>query len=778
MSNVGRAFAMAAERGKKDSGKWWQKALVYAAAPQIVGLGVEAVKEGGKALFLGQNSKDLFSTTRGQNLLTDVNAINNLKTKRARDEANMLRTHDTIKDYMVSQQEKQLRSVMEKKLSGVTKSQFEYEFNNILSKKRDEFAQKAAEFQTNWYADTDKYATVPTVKEARANLEAGEGFYSKGGIGRFMTMARHGFDKEDLNLQKDLSLMETFYGPSYKNYTVEQFKNTLKGYGEDINELRSGNPTLSYNAMERAINEAANDKQFPQFSAAVARQARYNNANDHYRKLKFQIANRPNLSQSLKNHINDVKDFEIVKRLSNYNVDAENFGALVENELINNYYALKGPQAAKDATSPSAIKGMFTAQSFKNSANQFNKLTESVVATEKYPNKNELLDNQYSKGKENKDVSALLKQLKELKVNHQGIIGKNFVADFTDVIEDNNLNINTALSSGGIANLAEQYFANEINFNLMLGSDGKLVYRNNSEEANAPVRRDFILSKIGTKQQRQQIMDSTTGQHEFRSVVNNDRKMRANEETYGIERKFFKHRKAMVKTVLDAVPEDSSNDQKVRLVNAYMSRIITREAELADGKPFHMNLYNGLVTLEMDVRKDLGLPSIPVSQKVIKQYQMLDQDERPKYLVNLQELQENHGGEDESTIRKAYDAVVLYASDNPADAAFLAAGGIAMIPLTATAGLVGTAGAGTLMLGRTILTLGGKFKTGKHLVDFAKRLPTYGKKLVTKEKVLGTRDGVDVTKTVFDPVKTARVITGSAAGAKTYSLLSKDEEEN
>jgi hypothetical protein len=146
--------------------------------------------------------------------------------------------------------------------------------------------------------------------------------------------------------------------------------------------------------------------------------------------------------------------------------------------------------------------------------------------------------------------------------------------------------------------------------------------------------------------------------------------------------------------------------------------------------------------------------------------------------VNLQELQENHGGEDESTIRKAYDAVVLYASDNPEDALLLAAGGIAMIPLTATAGLVGTAGAGTLMLGRTILTLGGKFKTGKHLVDFAKRLPTYGKKLVTKEKVLGTRDGVDVTKTVFDPVKTARVITGSAAGAKTYSLLSKDEEEN
>ena len=33
----------------------------------------------------------------------------------------------------------------------------------------------------------------------------------------------------------------------------------------------------------------------------------------------------------------------------------------------------------------------------------FNKLTESVVATEKYPNKKELLDNQYSKGKENKD---------------------------------------------------------------------------------------------------------------------------------------------------------------------------------------------------------------------------------------------------------------------------------------------------------------------------------------------------------------------------------------
>ena len=79
MSNVGRAFAMAAERGKKDSGKWWQKALVYAAAPQIVGLGVEAVKEGGKALFLGQNSKDLFQTARGQDLLTDINAINNLK---------------------------------------------------------------------------------------------------------------------------------------------------------------------------------------------------------------------------------------------------------------------------------------------------------------------------------------------------------------------------------------------------------------------------------------------------------------------------------------------------------------------------------------------------------------------------------------------------------------------------------------------------------------------------------------------------------------------------
>jgi len=493
MSNVGRAFAMAAERGKKDSGKWWQKALVYAAAPQIVGLGVEAVKEGGKALFLGQNSKDLFQTARGQDLLTDINAINNLKKTRANQEKAMTRDGGTISDWAYNDQTKKLRDSLRQRpqLAGATVDEIDILYNEILNREKESFRENANKFQTDWYADTDKYQNIPTRKEALANIESGTGFYSKSGIGRFGTMMRHRFDKKDIELEKNLSLMEAFYGPDYKNRTVEEFKKTLEGYDEDINELRTGyygSYDTSTQGINRVLDKAVQDP------------------NSTYTEVIANVQKQRLVERQVKQYINNLPNTNPSKALEAFiGTDGDKLPAIVANmvspeelksgqlniaDKINTAYVDKvlGPKAAVFRTDG---KNMFVLN--PKSTRALNHL-DKVLFQEfggNFENMADLTSKIYDKGvvknQEAKDRFDLIDKKRELFLD---TYAKEFSTHFINAAYETKLsNEVSRLSSAGQGKLFQEYMQYRIN-----NTEQDLTGKSRSYETGL----EFLMNRLGT----------------------------------------------------------------------------------------------------------------------------------------------------------------------------------------------------------------------------------------------------------------------------------------
>ena len=630
MSNVGRAFAMAAERRNKDSGKWWQKALVYAAAPQIVGLGVEAVKEGGKALFLGQNSKDLFQTARGQDLLNDINAINNLKNTRANQEKAMTRDGGTISDWAYNDQVKKLRESINQRpeLVGATEIEKEEIYFDMLRRNEKSFRETANKFQTDWYADTDKYQNIPTRKEALAKIESGTGFYSKSGIGRFGTMLRHRFDKKDIELEKNLSLMEAFYGSDYKNHTVEEFKKTLEGYDEDINELRTGyygSYNTSTQGMNRLIDKAANDSSNLTYTEVKANAQKTQLVKKQVRHYISDIKNQ-NTSKALEAYVsaNSSKLPDLIANMTT--IEEVKSGQININDKITTLYAdqVLGPLAGEITK-----RGFSLYTTNARSANSLDHLDNVLFQT--FGGDNEDMTELGNKAfdKEDADAKARIDTIKETKKDLINSYANDFASQFNEAIYETKLSDEVSqLTPAGTARLFQEYMEFRVNNTRQSISRQKERIVSSYDDGL-----DFLINRLGAPNAAKYFNSSATPvdnrNGRLLADANNNKTTTTDleQDAYGKQFNPDKIYGIMKKRINDlniTNPIEIEATIKNEITNVLEIELDKAE-QLGYGKmsedSLHGDVKNGLNLIEATLRKDYRLPAIDREDTVIGGYE-------------------------------------------------------------------------------------------------------------------------------------------------------------